>query len=510
MKPALGRVFAGLPLLLPFLSLFFVISGAIGLVFIQQPLGETQEIRSDASVEAGSTEIVSLTSTSSDLKTLNQETTISLGFNTHNTSIRSLTAVFNIITETTNQVELVVPAMSGIEASVTELESTSDGFLAEVRLEPTGSYFSTNYNQPFLEIRFVPSETGTIELNFDREESTAPKASNGEDTLKHVAVFKYTIAQQDSSSTVKSCNEKCTSNAECASGFRCYNLGTESRCRLVDNPSSSSCLTTDQASKSSCNQRCEADRDCQTGLSCYTNLCRNPKNLTSTSCANPATTTASTADTQSCNEACSSHSDCDVNYSCYNGSCRLAVNPSSSTCSATTTTTISDRYDKGSTETQTATSAAVTKPATATDSADATVSAQTSPTPLPSPTAEPVAPEPEETAWDTLRNILNQPEAQLPLIVIGAGIGLAVLGSLAYALLKKTGVRTVSTTRTSPPPAPATPPAPSMPRPAALPPTPPTQADAAASKTNNSMVDRLKQKGISTGPKAAHSDIKNQ
>lgn len=47
--------------------------------------------------------------------------------------------------------------------------------------------------------------------------------------------------RQQAATTGLDCNQNCTSSDQCAINLRCYNLGSESKCRLALNPSSSTC-----------------------------------------------------------------------------------------------------------------------------------------------------------------------------------------------------------------------------------------------------------------------------
>jgi|GEM_PF-829614 len=254
--------------------------------------------------------------------------------------------------------------------------------------------------------------------------------------------------------SVVSCNESCTSNAQCGVNQRCF----ENRCRLVTNLSSTSCSApADNGLHRSCNQYCADTRECGTGFSCYFNRCRRPDNVESTVCALP-TTAQQTLITQSCNKACSSNAQCANNMRCYSSVCRLATNPSSTSCSPVTKNSVSGTYygegskggpgkgaaggadqpvsgatpgASGSTGTSGATPSGTTRPFNSTGSAQATFSAGLI-SPRPVPTVAPAirtSPSPISAASNGALNFLTRFTGglSLPLIALVVGIGLLAL-----------------------------------------------------------------------------------
>lgn len=131
--------------------------------------------------------------------------------------------------------------------------------------------------------------------------------------------------------TVRQCNENCSTSAECQTGYRCYNDGSGSRCRLADNVSSSTCAANNTiAGTRSCNEVCSSSSECVTGYMCFNNRCRRPENPDSENC-NVQVAAVST-EGLSCRSTCSSNRDCGVNLRCYQGECRHATNPASLSC----------------------------------------------------------------------------------------------------------------------------------------------------------------------------------
>jgi len=147
--------------------------------------------------------------------------------------------------------------------------------------------------------------------------------------------------------TVKSCNEICSSNAECAVNLAC----SDGRCRLATNTGSSTCQpnTTSDRGTSNCDQYCADNTECDAGYSCWYNRCRNPLNIESSSCA-PLTASQQNAIAVSCNQSCATNANCATNLRCYYGVCRLANNPTHTTCALPSRDT-SNQLAKGATPT---------------------------------------------------------------------------------------------------------------------------------------------------------------
>ena len=59
--------------------------------------------------------------------------------------------------------------------------------------------------------------------------------------------------RQQAATTGLDCNQTCASSDDCEINLRCYQVGSESKCRLAINPSSSTCQATDLSSEDSFN-----------------------------------------------------------------------------------------------------------------------------------------------------------------------------------------------------------------------------------------------------------------
>lgn len=418
-----------------------------GLFFVQKPLQQTQEVRPDASVNDGS---VFVTTQPNSSITVNQPAVIRLAVDTKSIATTGVQLVFNIhSTAGFQDMTAQVLTSSGLQSAYLELEQTADGALIGViALPPGGQQFSTNTPTVFLELTFTPTSVGTLTLNFDDERSIVTKHGSNppEDVLNNIATTSYTVtgiavtptpsatprvtpSPTPSASPNISCNKSCSSNDNCPVNYRCYSLGNESRCRLVTNPTSTTCQNApDNGLNRRCNEYCADSRECAAGFSCWQNRCRNPENIDSTSCA-ALTQTQRTRAIASCNQSCTVNGDCATNLRCHSGRCRLASNPSSLSCSASTTPKVSDSYagptkgaaDNSATSSGTIKPSPISSPVTMLPTNEAVV------------TTEPTV----ETAQDTLLSLIMNAEYSLPLKVLISGFALLVIGLIAGGFLSR-------------------------------------------------------------------------
>jgi hypothetical protein len=377
-KKSLGA----LPLLLSAASFFFILIGITSVLFLQPELrSQNFDTRKQASVDNGQ---VKITTAFQDATISNPQASINLLVNTQGVQTDGVQVVFNVISNTFNNLTVQVPSNSGLHAVHQEIQTTSDGYLVSLIAVPTniGQTFSSTSPAAFATLSFTPNKAGTITLSFDQENSvsTIHGTTPPQDGLATLQQVSFTTAGVPNSSpspspsvspspspsvspsvspsirpsttpspspsaspsTGKQCNASCGSNAECAVNFRCYS----GNCRLATNPSSSSCDNpTDQGIHRSCNEYCADTKECGNGYTCFFNRCRSVDNPDSTSCA-AVSGVMSQAMRQSCNTSCSSNKDCAVNLRCYNGACRLATNPSSLSCSPSNKPLVSSLYSQ--------------------------------------------------------------------------------------------------------------------------------------------------------------------
>lgn len=120
---------------------------------------------------------------------------------------------------------------------------------------------------------------------------------------------------------IKSCNEACNSSGECEVNHFCYS----GYCRLVDNPTSLTCSTTNDDSTNNDMTDKNDDLSSLNNNDNYDQYYNDEDNTNNTQ--QLAVVTA-----PNCNDTCTSHNDCHDNLRCFNGNCRNMANPKSSTC----------------------------------------------------------------------------------------------------------------------------------------------------------------------------------
>jgi hypothetical protein len=444
-------------------SLLLILAGTVGLVLLQKPLKESQDLRKDASIASGQVAVTGSPRSGDNFSTGNAS--INLQANTQGVQTDGVQLVFNIVSNTINEVPSVhVPGDSGLYAAYQQIEQTGDGYLVSLIAVPQqiGQTFSANSPTTIAQLNLSLDRAGGIEINFDREKSKSIIHSTNppEDALTHVDTLVYSVSSNntdpspspspDSSpdaspgtggTTINGCNNSCSSSSECEANHRCY----EGQCRLVTNISSSSCQPeSDQGLSFTCNQYCADSRECDDQYACQNNRCRRADNPDNEFCQAPTATIQGNI-TSSCNVSCNVNADCAVNLRCYYGSCRLATNPSSTTCAAYTKQTVSSLYaedTKGIDDDQEATDAAA--PA-------ATISAKSTLQPLPSPDTVKL-PE-EKTALDSLLNSLRNigiPTNLLPIVAFVAGGLLLLLIIIPKLLGKKRSPSSIPQLKTDP------------------------------------------------------------
>lgn len=474
-------------------SILMIVGGAVGMVLLQKDLQQSQDWRQQASVAQGQVEVT----TSASNFEINQDNNIDFSINTHGVQTDGVQLTFNIVTDAVSE-NPVFSLKSGVPLQIaySEIETTSDGFLVSVITLPStlGQGFSTTTSTPFAQLSIKPNKAGEITLNFDIENSisTVHASNPPKDELTHIATNTFDVeglmaspsvspsvspspsaspsvspspstspSVSPSPSTspsvspspsaspnlggndVQTCNESCSSNSDCDVNLRCYS----GQCRLVTNVTSTTCSApADKGLSFACNEYCADTKECADGLVCQSNRCRNPENLESQSCASLTVAQRSNL-VKSCNESCNSNSDCDVNLRCYQGACRLATNPGSYSCSASTSKTVSNTVYggvKGGDETSGSTRSA--KPTGSVGSIDTSKATKTNTGTSNTNSDDKVIAE-EKTALDTVKNYFVA-NPQLPIIIMGIGLGLILL-LILLSILKRANRRRPPTPPTS-------------------------------------------------------------
>ena len=461
------------------LAVLFVAFSVVGLLLIQAPLEEPQDVRRQASIDNGQVEVTHTVSPEGTVF-VNQEVEVVFSITTHGVPTDGIQVLFNVVSSSFDTMTADIIPGAGLQAAGSQVQRTADGFLVQTLALPAqiGQPFASDSVMPFLSVTFTPREAGTVVLHFDQEESISLLHGSDplEDKLKHISPVSLVVedptdtpgvSPSPSPSTnpspspstspspsptpavggieVVSCNEQCASNAECGINQRCYDVDGVGRCRQAVNPTNERCITQQAGQNYACNKGCADSFECASGLVCWYNQCRDPQNVESTSCT-ALTETESESLAASCNTSCSTNADCNINLRCYQGACRLVTNPSSSSCAAATEPTVSSVYaqPKGGTD------AGSSSNSDTGASGAATIGFAASPQPSSVPTDDSGVKEKgaatslldsipvteNETALDVLLTMLKTPESALPLIVIGAGLGLLIL-ALIVLLVKR-------------------------------------------------------------------------
>ena len=308
----------------------------------------------------------------------------------------------------------------------------------EAAQQKAGAFFTTRLTDSF-------ASTGTTEF-------TTSASGIGQLVFENLRLQAFTQYGKGGT-TVKACNESCSSNAECGVNQRCH----ENHCRLVTNVSSETCSeAADAGLQRQCNQYCADSRECASGLSCYYNRCRRANNPESTSCALLSNTATQNLNT-SCNTSCTSNTDCAANLRCHQGKCRLVTNVSSSSCSPADSKSVSQPWYGGKGSTTDGTTAP-SKDAGGSASIDfeATAGGKITPTPTPTPvvtstpqpTPKPVSGN-DDSALNSVLGLLAERGIGLPVLLLGAG--LLVLAILVLSLLSRLGKKKKPSLPTPPP-----------------------------------------------------------
>jgi hypothetical protein len=373
-------------------SVFLIVLGGLGLLYVQQPLREeTFDTRRDASVAQG---YVDITSTYTPHSATNPKGTLHLKFNSHERQVSEMNLVFNIITQAISLDAQDIPEIhtnfTGSTLSITDLEveGTNDGYLVSMTLKPRyGTTVATTSDTTFAVIEVTPKRTGDITLSFDRETSHAlvPSANGPQDQLEHVPNQVHTVTVANNSTNVLDDSlyfvesrmhtrfyktdgtEISTNNMQLGQNYRgviTFQVQNSLKNITLDPAKNSQVqviLATqgrNRASKEYAYSVLSGSRDgfgdsmefdfTRTSDELLVGLTLNIKeNTPDTATTNRAVTTlknrwsrvyylGGTGGTslKSCNESCSNNVECPANHRCYQNRCRLVTNLSSSSCSA--------------------------------------------------------------------------------------------------------------------------------------------------------------------------------
>ncbi|MFH2022055.1 MAG: hypothetical protein ABIJ33_02100 [Patescibacteria group bacterium] len=496
------------------LGAMIIASGVILLttltVFLaRQPLNQSQDIRPQASTTDAQVEITAQPVTNANF-VVGQPTTIDLLVNTHGLETAGIQLAFDVIHTHADGLLNFRAQVEGNLGMTTDIQPIDQGFRIQVMaLAPVGSPFTTTQPTQLIGLNFTPLRVGQVSLIFDNDQSHSTLADvvPPEDKLATLTQLTYPVilpAQPtptlppNATPTPKSCNQVCESSLECANNHYCYRAETDWRCRLADNPISTTCQgIPDQGLHRTCNQYCADSNECTSGLTCWYNKCRLLSNIENTNCT-ALNSTQQVAQNQLCNAVCSTNADCAINLRCFNGGCRLAVNPTSQICSLPPIQPIvapqAPVLDKGT--------VIAPPPATTADSSTSGSLEEVSPTTLPTSevTQPPTAP-PQPNALSELINSLRQSGRLLPVGVLVLGLVLLLASFLASTLGgSQPKARVVPKQSSSPLPT-TGPTVTSSPKPLLDPSPPPPVIHQSSPQSlvihqSSDMVERLKEKGV--------------
>lgn len=189
-KPKMSMV----PLILSAASLLFVALGAASLFYFQQPLQESQETRSAASV-AGGQVILTSQLTSSAVYTSGAPSTIELKYNSQGVQLTGI----QIVTKLTANAETpTIEIPNGdLQAIFQEVEQLSDGYLVSVIVTPKvlGQSFASTSPTTFAKLSVPLRGPGTMSFVYDKDNSFATVANTNppKDELRTPEDVTFTI-----------------------------------------------------------------------------------------------------------------------------------------------------------------------------------------------------------------------------------------------------------------------------------------------------------------------------
>lgn len=364
------------------LSIFFIVLGGLGLLYVQQPLREGSfDTRKDASVADGPVEI---TTSYTPQTEANAQSQVVFKFNSHNQPVTKMELVFNVISSTFSQETDEVPTIhtdfTGATMKIVEqeMEETADGYLVSMVLVPKqGTSVATQDPTPFARLDFIPKQSGAVHLSFDPNTSHVfVSGAPTTDQLKHVAPTSHAVTVKDQVQPVKDeilfnqSSQNTTFYQADGSEISLNNLEKNKSYRVktsfkINNelkvtgtpPGTDAAVRITLRVQGANRQTKEYPYSALTGSANgfgdtlefdYTRTTDQLKIelLAYLSGSTSGTIlhdtwaitynlggTGGTSDIKSCNEKCASNSECPTNHRCYKNQCRLVTNLSSSSCS---------------------------------------------------------------------------------------------------------------------------------------------------------------------------------
>lgn len=195
--------------LLNLFGIILVVSGIVGLLFLQNPLQRSTEDRSGATSDQGPATTTFEPSSGTTLVysgSTQNPAQIDFKLNTQGFQTVALQYVFNVVTPI-----LAEPPQIALNAGVplkidqSEVQQVGDGYLVAVSLSPVtdGDSFTSTQPTTVFSLSLKPASTGAIDINFDQEFSFAALDDGSAivDGLKTLPVINYSFESNQPSPT---------------------------------------------------------------------------------------------------------------------------------------------------------------------------------------------------------------------------------------------------------------------------------------------------------------------
>ncbi|PIR58721.1 MAG: hypothetical protein COU69_04145 [Candidatus Pacebacteria bacterium CG10_big_fil_rev_8_21_14_0_10_56_10] len=411
-----------------------LVLAGLTVVSLQRRANIPQDPRQQAFVPDGEVVLSSLPSGNTRVP-VDTKNDIVFRINTQGSRVQQVQLVFNLVTATLDEApELRLLDELRFRTTRQEVELTDDGYLvmftAEI-IDPDLALVSDGPH-PMLEVSLQPVKPGRIEFDFDGQHSLARLLGSNQDQLRRLPDFVFMVVDpNDAAAVTETITDTTISDSQ---GRTATSRSVEiTRFEQDDGQSTGTATSSPTADPpTSCNQGCSSNAECAPNLRCYNNRCRLVTNVSSQQCqpagrAGPGASQSkggqaspTPSSTAACRQSCASNTDCSANFRCFQSECRLAANPSSLSCSPAESKTVSPLFSA------TPSAALVASPAaSASPSATATSAGQTRPVPV-SGLAAPDSARPEppgQTTTDALLGRLNQ--------ILSAP---AIIGAIAVAV----------------------------------------------------------------------------
>lgn len=336
----LNKIVQNVRSLIPYIGVLLVVAGIVGLLFIQNPLEESQDPRKSAQVQTWP-------NVSTQLRVpfiVNRTGEIAIYLNNQNYTFTRVRTVFSLMNTSLQTPEIIVNQGSGYDAESIDIEQIRGGYLVRVVAIPNNlDWLVPPEDTSFIRIRAIATNPGNLTIAFDQDRTYASTRSL--EVLVHTPpATTFTIA--GTGSTVQ---QRCF---ESGGTWREFTNGCADSCEYAADPGGVACTTVITAS-------CDCGTlQCWNGNTCTSNpgatpsptlwpspsITPRPTPTVSPSPKPSISPTPTPPIIQSCNQTCTSNSQCAVNYFCYPTSqgnrCRLATNPTSTTCQTDDQTSI--------------------------------------------------------------------------------------------------------------------------------------------------------------------------